>query len=800
MKANEETPAGGSSGYCAYGAGTILGFAEVLQKHAQGTVLGSDPEDVHQMRVFSRRTRTALTLFSSCFPANKLRTWNKEIARVAKSLGEARDTDVQITYLDAYLKKSAGRRNLAVSLLLSGLADKRNAIQQEVKESLQELEDSGLLSDIGEECKKALDADTGREKTENASCSRLTYLAAHIHINARIDDLLALEECVYMENDAKRHHQMRIAAKKLRYTLEIFKDLYKAGLQEEIEEMKNLQDILGEMHDCDLWIERLPQLMAQARQRTLMEDSAQVPAPGYPGIVYFARRLIRSLQRERRVMRTEGESMKFLSDLHQRRKKLYRKYVSSWDDRKERKVFLRLSEKTGDYVSSAGTGPLKIALISDVHGNIHALRAVEEDARKRGADAFLNAGDLVGHGTYSQEAIKELRSGQVFSIAGNYDLKVVKERKEGRKKNNDCSGKEKDIEYTCSSLTKSSIRFIQSLPEHMRLNIGGKRILVVHGSPKSADEYIKPDTPDERLREIAKTSGADVIISGHAHIQFMKTVDNATFIAPGSVGNPYDKDSRAAYAILTLDPFTPELLRIPYDIEAATYKIRKKRLPEKLAQSLLLGSSPEEIQERGEEKKEEPITLLEKIEKASIKYKRDHRHEEQVKTLSLKLFDVLAQFHGLGPEDRLFLQCAALLHDIGWSRGGKGHHKTTLSMILNDQDLPLGQKERYIIGSIARYHKGRLPRKKDYNLAPLKEEEKDKTIMLASIMRLADGMDSSHGSIVKDVKASVEDNAIKIECTFQGDKRMEEETIAEKKDLLSKITGKEIIIHWRQKT
>ncbi len=638
----------------------------------------------------------------------------RDYERTAKSLGDARDTDVQIAYLDAYLKKS-WKNNLAVSLLLSGLAEKRKSIQQEVKESLQELEDSGFSSDIEEECQKILGTDLGKEKTENASCPRLTYLAAHIHINTRIDDLLALEECVYIENDAKRHHQMRIAAKKLRYTMEIFKDLYKTGLQEEIAELKSLQDILGEMHDCDLWIESLPQLMTQARQKTLLEDSTSGPAPRYRGIIYFTHRLISSLQRERKVMRTEGESMKFLSDLHQRRKNLYKTFVSSWNDGKGRKFFQRLSEKTGKYVSSAETGPLKIALISDVHGNIHALRAVEEDARKRGAEAFLNAGDLVGHGTYPDEVVKELSSEQVFSIIGNYDSKVIKERKERCKKNNDCSGMGEDIEYTCSSLTKSSIRFLKTLPAHMRLNIGGKRILIVHGSPTSSEEYIKPDTPDDRLREIAKTSGANVIISGHAHIQFTKTADDITFIAPGSVGNPYDKDNRAAYAILTFEPFRSEFLRVPYDLEAAAHGIRKKKLPEKLAQSLLLGASPEEIQTPGEEK-EDIRALPEKIEKAAAKYKRDHEHEKQVKTLSLKLFDDLTQLHNLGPEDRSFLQCAALLHDIGWSRGGQDHHKTTLSLILNDQDLPVNPKERYIIGSIARYHKGRLPRKKTTTL------------------------------------------------------------------------------------
>ena len=112
-------------------APAILGFAEVLQKHAQETSLGNDPEDIHQMRVFSRRIRAALPLFAACFPANKLRMWDKEITRAAKSLGNTRDTDVQITYLDAYLK--SGKNNLAVSLLLSGLIEKETRYNRKSK-------------------------------------------------------------------------------------------------------------------------------------------------------------------------------------------------------------------------------------------------------------------------------------------------------------------------------------------------------------------------------------------------------------------------------------------------------------------------------------------------------------------------------------------------------------------------------------------------------------------------------------------------------------------------------------------
>ena len=80
-------------------------------------------------------------------------------------------------------------------------------------------------------------------------------------ISSKLDEFLAMEEYVHKENEILKHHEMRIRAKWLRYTMETFAPLYQEELSEEIEMMKNFQDTLGEMHDCDVWIERIPKFI-----------------------------------------------------------------------------------------------------------------------------------------------------------------------------------------------------------------------------------------------------------------------------------------------------------------------------------------------------------------------------------------------------------------------------------------------------------------------------------------------------------------------------------------------------------
>ncbi len=209
----------------------------------------------------------------------------------------------------------------------------------------------------------------------------------------------------------------------------------------------------------------------------------------------------------------------------------------------------------------------------------------------------------------------------------------------------------------------------------------------------------------ERFQELAQKSGMDIIVFGHSHEQFTKKVDGTLFINPGSVGRPGDANPQAAYATITANPFSVELLRVNYDVEAAADALRRNGAPESYAQMLLRGLSLEsilkedKIHENDMEKK--CISLRKSAQVVARKYWPDINHLSQVRKLSLRLFDDMQDLHKLGKRERCWLECAAILHDVGLSQGSKAHHKTSLKLILNDTKLPFTSNERRVVANIA---------------------------------------------------------------------------------------------------
>ena len=270
-----------------------------------------------------------------------------------------------------------------------------------------------------------------------------------------------------------------------------------------------------------------------------------------------------------------------------------------------------------------------IAIIADVHANLHALNAVIADAKSRGAEIFLNAGDFLGYGTFPDEVVLKLSSDNVLSIIGNYDLKVLKKRKE-KKRENIKNEKQISFDYAGKNLSKSSIRYLRSLDREMKISIGAKNLLMVHGSPESIDEHLTPDTTDERMSELASIADAAVVIMGHSHLQFKRTVNGVTFINPGSVGRPDDGDRRANYAILDTRSLSVNLIKVDYDVESAADSIRERGLPENFAQMFLRGVSLDAIIE-DEDRIKEGNELghemrLGKIREIALKYDLTFKH------------------------------------------------------------------------------------------------------------------------------------------------------------------------------
>jgi CHAD domain-containing protein len=245
------------SGYCILGADTLLRQIATLENQIEGVRKNDDIEFMHKLRVTSRRVRGALNLFEECFPNKSSKKWMEGIKKVTSSSGAARDADVQLTFLENY-SRSVQDRNVSPGLayLMTLQKARRVGMQPDVVSALDDLDGSNILTDIATSSMAILrnlqyEVDLGASAIKTPS----TYERARDRISTRLDKVLALEQYVHIENAAAKHHELRIAAKRLRYAMEIFSPLYKEELKEQISLMKQFQEVLGEIHDFDVWIQ-----------------------------------------------------------------------------------------------------------------------------------------------------------------------------------------------------------------------------------------------------------------------------------------------------------------------------------------------------------------------------------------------------------------------------------------------------------------------------------------------------------------------------------------------------------------
>ena len=242
---------------------------------------------------------------------------------------------------------------------------------------------------------------------------------------------------------------------------------------------------------------------------------------------------------------------------------------------------------------------MKIALLGDIHANLPALEATLCHAGQNGIDAVWNAGDLIGYGAFPNEVINLLRREKVTSIIGNYDVKILEldgGEKNGASRKSGILDQTGAMRWAYSSLSKENLSYLKSLPEKIRMIADDRRVLLIHGSPDSRTEYLDSRTPWRRLTEIAKTAGADIIISGHSHQPMAKKCGYVRFINTGSVGRPDDGDPRACYAILeTTGSIKVRHYRVRYDVDRAAAAIRRNRLPEEYAKMITMGHGLEYV-------------------------------------------------------------------------------------------------------------------------------------------------------------------------------------------------------------
>jgi len=272
---------------------------KALKRHVRGARRARDIEYVHQARVASRRLRAALRMFSDCFSTGKVDKWRRQIKRLTRRLGAARDTDVQIEFLKKFisdLPDKSKKLKPGLRRFMLRLKQRRQAIQPKVIKTLDRLDEKQVLAEIIKELKVT----TTRCSPGHSSIkSQFVFQQAGEHINSRLAELFSFECSLDDPANGKGHHQMRIAAKRLRYTLEICNLPFENQLNEHIERIKHLQSLLGKLHDCDVWLDDIKTFSRDEKAR-MMEYLGSVRAFKRlkRGIDY----LIRQLRKNRKML------------------------------------------------------------------------------------------------------------------------------------------------------------------------------------------------------------------------------------------------------------------------------------------------------------------------------------------------------------------------------------------------------------------------------------------------------------------------------------------------------------------
>jgi exopolyphosphatase/guanosine-5'-triphosphate,3'-diphosphate pyrophosphatase len=151
-----------------------------------------------------------------------------------------------------------------------------------------------------------------------------------------------------------------------------------------------------------------------------------------------------------------------------------------------------------------------------------------------------------------------------------------------------------------------------------------------------------------------------------------------------------------------------------------------------------------------------------------------HRtHSEQVARLAMMFYDELKPLHGFGSEARELIEYGAMLHDIGWHIARDGHHKHSMYLILNGDLKNFSREEVAIIANIARYHRKSTPKKKHDSYQSLSGRARRIVDVGASILRLADGLDRSHSSVIQNIRCKIEDKSVRCILTARSDAELE---------------------------
>lgn len=229
----------------------------------------TEPEGVHSMRVASRRLRSALRDFMPYLRKRRLSSVIKPLRDVADALGEVRDQDVAILALEKLQAHSPDD----VSAALKHVIDARKEIRDQARKELEAMLEDSELKQLEMSFTTGVDEATVEATGRPPSPLLITFRKmSRAIILDRLKELEKLSNGVFRPFDVETLHEMRIAAKRLRYAIELFQQCWGRSIATYAKRTARLQTALGDVHDCDVWIENFGDEINEARKHKQNEN------------------------------------------------------------------------------------------------------------------------------------------------------------------------------------------------------------------------------------------------------------------------------------------------------------------------------------------------------------------------------------------------------------------------------------------------------------------------------------------------------------------------------------------------
>lgn len=236
---------------------------------------------------------------------------------------------------------------------------------------------------------------------------------------------------------------------------------------------------------------------------------------------------------------------------------------------------------------------MRLAVISDIHGECLALDQVLQDIRRQGIEQIVCLGDALQGGSQPAETLARLRELNCPVVMGNADAWLITGQQTSA--GEEISQKQREVRaWSLAQLSESDIAFVQQFPSTIEIPLeAGKTLLCFHGSPRSFDEIILPETPADVVRQFLGGYDATLLTGGHTHTQQMRRLGNSWYFNPGSVSLPYNwelsdfargrmrVDPWADYAIVTSEGASLGITfrHVPFDVNELARIVRASGRP-----------------------------------------------------------------------------------------------------------------------------------------------------------------------------------------------------------------------------